>query len=728
MFSYYLILSAIVLINLFLGIFVLIKNPKKQVNLYLSLFILAIAGWNCSILLLQITQNQFFAKTAFFSASFIPVTLLYFASVFPSETKIKSTYKGLLFLPALLFSLISIFKSNFIFSNITFDNTSISYNNGMLHLPFVILFFSYFLASLIILFIKYQKSTGIKLSRLKYFFLGFFVSIFLASFVTLILPSLGYYQYNGLGPPLTSLVIITISYAIIRHRLMDLGMAVKKSSVYLLSILLTTTFSVLLFYLFFSVLFIPAKIAGPLVLILALFAFSFIKNISESLANKYLFVSTYNYQKAIENLTNQLVASINLEQINSTIINTIKESMKLEKAKLLLLENISGRKYFKLTGEHEDNEEKLLNEVIENHLSFYFNYFKFKQPLVYELIDELIIDPKNKKNIEIINHLVQMEIKLENLPIAVYLPLNHKGELIGVILLGEKISKDAFSKEDLNLLETLANQASISITNAKLYNEIQNLNKNLQDKVDEQTKHLKELLEMKSEFLTIASHQLRTPTSIIKGMLSTLLDQSINLDQNKKEDFIKKAYLGSQRLEKIVNDLLKASQLAAGKIEAERKPTQIGSIVEKILEERTPLIEKKKLELNYHKPQIIPNVFVDPVKIYDAISNLVDNAVNYTFQGKITVSIFEDADYLKLSIQDTGIGLTLQEKETICTKFKRGQKSFQINPNGSGLGLYIVKQILDANDSKIEILSDGENKGSTFNIYLPICNERDTMK
>ena len=698
-------------------------------NRLLGLFIFSLVGWNSSILLLQITQNFFWAQTSFFSASFISLTLLLFAFVFPYSLKIKRIYKILLILPAGFFALIALFRPYLLYSEITFSNTSIIYKNQSLHPAFLGFFLGYFMAAIIILLYKYKQSKGIHLVQLKYFFWGLFVALFLIMLVSLILPSFGVYQYNGLGPPLTSLITIAIAYAIIRHQLMDIGLAIKKSTVYISSILATTLIAAGGAYILYNILSLNPVIAGPAILIFGLIIFSAIKPWFEVLGNKYLFVSTYNYQQSIKELTRDLIKTIDLDQISDSIIGTIRETMRLKKAKILLLETDDSQRHYKLIKNIGfDPNEKLIDQVINEHLKVYFN--NFKKPLVYELIDDKIVDPKIQKNIEIINNLINLKNKLQNLPVAVYIPMIHHNELIGLILLGEKISKDSFSKEDLSLLETLANQAAISIANARLYSQVQNLNKNLQQRVDEQTRHLHELLEMKSEFLTIASHQLRTPTSIIKGMLSTLLDKTINLENDKKENFLQKAFQGSLRLEKIVSDLLKTSQLAAGKMETEAKPIDIGPIIEKLVSSRLPLAEEKKVNLKYNKPGEIPKVVADPIKIFEAIANLIDNALHYTDQGQVEIKFLDpdtDKNYLKLSIRDTGIGIPPEEIEIICEKFKRGQKSFQINPDGSGLGLYITKQILDANNSRLEIFSEGEDKGSTFNVYLPVFKERGSI-
>ncbi len=235
----------------------------------------------------------------------------------------------------------------------------------------------------------------------------------------------------------------------------------------------------------------------------------------------------------------------------------------------------------------------------------------------------------------------------------------------------------------------------------------------------EQRKQLKELLKIKSEFLTIASHQLRTPTSIARGMLSMIVDGSIKGKQ--KDDFINKTFQSVNRLERIIQDLLSASELEGSSMKLECQPVNIEEIIQNVIQERAQMTKEKNLTLEYKSSKIkLPQILSDKLKTVEIIGNLVDNAIFYTEKGGITIwcEVIPDKKVLEIHIKDTGIGITNNDRERIFGQFQRGERSLRIHPNGSGLGLFIVKKIVEACDGIVQVKSEGENKGSEFILTL----------
>jgi len=277
------------------------------------------------------------------------------------------------------------------------------------------------------------------------------------------------------------------------------------------------------------------------------------------------------------------------------------------------------------------------------------------------------------------------------------------------------------------LLESLANQSSIALENARLYQIVQDLSQNLEQKVKEQTKDIQALLAMKSEFLKVVSHQLNTPVSIIKSMLSMMVEGSVKGE--KLEEFIKKSYLSSERLYTILSDILAAQGLIGREMPINLSLCQIEEIIEKQVEHFKIQTEMKGLKITFKKPkELLPTTLADSEMIERIISRLIDNAILYTERGgEIEVSIKskkEDSkDFIVILVKDSGIGLTEEEKKKLFTLFWRGQRATGLHPNGSGLGLFIVENLIEIHKGKIEVQSEGKDKGSTFIITLPIITE-----
>ena len=269
-------------------------------------------------------------------------------------------------------------------------------------------------------------------------------------------------------------------------------------------------------------------------------------------------------------------------------------------------------------------------------------------------------------------------------------------------------------------MESLANQASISIENARLYNEIQTFNLTLKHKVDGATKRLRELLKIKSEFLTIASHQLRTPTSIVRGMLSLVTEED-GLSQEEREKFIHQAYEGINRLERIIHDLLNATELEGKKMHLELQKVNFEGLVQDSVNGLKPLADKQGIQLKFNKPKIkLPKITVDPLKFKEAVNNIIDNAIHYTPKGSVNVNIEKQGSEIKIMVSDTGIGMSKSDLKNIFSKFVRGEGVLQIHPNGSGLGLFISKKIIEEIGGSIAAESPGKGQGSTFTITMPL--------
>jgi len=256
-----------------------------------------------------------------------------------------------------------------------------------------------------------------------------------------------------------------------------------------------------------------------------------------------------------------------------------------------------------------------------------------------------------------------------------------------------------------------------------LYDQVKDLSENLEKKVEEQTKSLKELLNMKSEFLNTVSHQLRTPTSIFRGTLSMLTEDK-DLSEEEKEQFMSNARAGADRLLIILNGIMDAASFEGKTPSFTFEPTNIDAVIKDAVQLFTKgIVQEKQITLEYQKPiEKLPQILIDPDRIKSAITKLIDNAIWYTRKnGRVIISCKQaDDDNIQIIVQDTGIGLTQEDKNLLFKKFSRGRGSHGMNVNSSGLGLYIAKKIIQAHKGTIKAESEGEDKGSTFTITLPV--------
>ncbi|GEM_PF-1017458 len=228
----------------------------------------------------------------------------------------------------------------------------------------------------------------------------------------------------------------------------------------------------------------------------------------------------------------------------------------------------------------------------------------------------------------------------------------------------------------------------------------------------------REMDRIKSEFVSLASHQLRTPVTIIKWGVEALLKQ-VEKKMNKSElEQMERIYRGSDRMIELVNDLLNVSRLESGRLVFKKEKVQFEELVGKVIDEYQPYLEKKKAKLVFEKPRKpLPQIEVDPEKIRQVIIILLDNALKYSPEGKeIKLTLGEREGEIVYSVQDQGVGIPQKQQEKIFTRFFRAENVSQ--KPGTGLGLYLAKGLVEAHNGKIWFESE-ENKGTTFFFTLP---------
>ncbi|MDD5639838.1 MAG: ATP-binding protein [Candidatus Pacebacteria bacterium] len=230
--------------------------------------------------------------------------------------------------------------------------------------------------------------------------------------------------------------------------------------------------------------------------------------------------------------------------------------------------------------------------------------------------------------------------------------------------------------------------------------------------------------QMKTEFVSVAAHQLRTPLSAIKWTIKMLLDGDVGKLSDEQVDFLNKSYESNERMINLVNDLLNVSRIDEGRFIYKPEPLQIEDIFKLMTENVETIAEKKNLKLILDfPPSLLPPVFADREKMGIVVQNLIENSIKYTPPGgEIIISIEDMKDDLLIKIKDTGVGIPKDQQDRIFTKFFRGENVIKLETEGSGLGLYTVKNIVESHKGKIWFQSELD-KGTTFFFTLPKFNK-----
>ncbi|MBA3724495.1 MAG: HAMP domain-containing histidine kinase [Candidatus Levybacteria bacterium] len=296
-------------------------------------------------------------------------------------------------------------------------------------------------------------------------------------------------------------------------------------------------------------------------------------------------------------------------------------------------------------------------------------------------------------------------------------PMYVRNELIGAIVIGMKEEQQALSEYRRILLAQLSELIGIGIDNSLLYSEVQNTNL-----------RLKELDLLKNEFVSVASHELRTPMTAIKSYLWMALEGRGGDLNEKQRYYIQRGYNSVDRLIRLVNDMLNISRIEAGRITIDMQSLDLNALAKEVVEEVQPRAKEVGVKVSMSHHETLPHVLADPDKIKEVFFNLLGNSIKFTPKdGTVTVSFVEKDGFVQTIIKDTGSGIEADDISKLFQKFGLLPGSYTTNQPalGTGLGLYICRSIIDLHQGKIWAESEGRGKGSTFTFLLKAYNKAD---
>lgn len=310
--------------------------------------------------------------------------------------------------------------------------------------------------------------------------------------------------------------------------------------------------------------------------------------------------------------------------------------------------------------------------------------------------------------------------------LSLVMPL-YKGDVqVGFLCLGRPY-KAGYTNRDLRALRTIADELTIAIQNALSVEEVRKLNGTLEQRIDSATKELRmsnsqlqRLDEAKDEFISMASHQLRTPLTSIKGYISMLLEGDAGKITKEQEHFLNEAFVSSERMVRLIGDFLNVSRLQTGKFVIDKHPIDLALLVQREIDGLNQNAAARGVTFVYKKPKNIPILELDENKIQQVVMNLSDNAIYYSKEkSKVTVTLKLVGDFVEFNVIDSGIGVPEDEQVNLFNKFFRATNARRARPDGTGVGLFLAKKVIDDHDGEI-LFESKEGKGSKFGFRLPI--------
>ncbi len=692
------ILSA--LINIFL-IYKILKTERKTITHYLFAFFLTTTiaipmGASFGIVLagkkdiaLNVMQIQ-----SFFGLLFV-YSYYWFIRSFLGSKDLPLLIISIIHTVAIFF--ISFFSRELAISGVHWD-ASLGYFKVEINKQtslFLLGSFVYWIISYIKLFIAFIKSKSAKKRNLlKYLIIAFSLMTFGIIFV--LFPSFHIFPYHMIAMTITS---IMITYAIIRYKLLDITVIIRKGLVYTVLTIFVTGIYLLFAFIIQqllgiseTVLTVPAAISTAIVVA---FVFQPLQAFTQTFIDKVFFRKPYRSDVLLSEFSQAMRSTIEIEKVAKKIIDIICNTLQIKKA-------------FVLVTQTESNEFTILKSkgirLIKG------------QPLA--IPKKVITDLKRYDDVLSIHEIDEDKTKnwFNKLEIELLIPLKSPRELVGILGLGAKLSEQLYTLEESDLLYTLGNQAAVSLDNAKLFESISKEKK----KVEELLAHEREVEELKSEFVMITSHSLRTPLTIAQGYLNEILKDKGTFTPKNQEN-LNAIVEAIKKLSSITEKLLTITSIEKEKLKISTAPHNIVPIIEESIEVFKKVISEKGLSLRFIKPEKeSPVVLVDEARISVAIQSLLDNAIKFTDSGSIIVSLEKTKKEVIISVTDTGPGISKKELSRLFTKFHQIRKRRLEPVPGIGLGLYLSKIIVEAHGGKVKVKSK-VGKGSTFSFSLPIA-------
>lgn len=261
----------------------------------------------------------------------------------------------------------------------------------------------------------------------------------------------------------------------------------------------------------------------------------------------------------------------------------------------------------------------------------------------------------------------------------------------------------------------------------KLLKELEIEKKGVEQKVVERThelmianERLTELDKVKTEFISVAAHQLRTPLSAIKWIFSLLIEENSENLTAEQRSLLMKGYESNERIIRLINEMLVVTRIESGKMSYNFSFIHIEDIIENCLDDFKHEAKERRIDIRFIEPENkLPYINIDPEKIRTVLQNLIENAVYYTKDGgKVVVSVIHDEGHIKVFVKDDGIGIPEKQKIGIFNKFFRAANALKIRTNGSGLGLFVAKSIIQKHGGEMGFESK-EGQGTTFFFTIP---------
>ncbi len=693
------------LLNALLAGITLVRNPGSRLNRLFAYFVTGLAVWNFGVFMLRRSPDEasatFWEFVIHAAVVFLPAFYYHFILIFLERTTQHRPSLTAVYLLAMFFSIVNLSGTPLFMRGVKWTYWGWAPATGLLYQPFF-LYFNFFLIYGLSHLVKTYKDvdSSFRRNRATLILLGTLVSLaggfidfarfILAQFVPaadLVYP---------MGIPANMVFALMLGTSIVRYRLFDVNVAVKKGAIYLvLWGVLTSVLVMAERYADWEQI-NPLWIILPLGFLMTLLVSPLGQGLEERL-ERLMFSKRRGCYETLLDLSKRMGTILDFGRLMETLVHGLVRGVPVTHCALMIYD--ASRSAFVVYREENNVGEGVGVTTIA-----------VDSPIVQWLnqTGRLLVKEEVKLNPEIAGYFETAEGELEEIRASLIVPLKIENKLTGILLVGEKLSGEIFDGQELEVLAVLANQVAISLENARLYEELSSSNAQLM-----------QASRLKSQFLASMSHELRTPLNSIIGFSKVLLNRLDGDLTERQEVYIRSVHNSGTHLLQLINGILDFSRIEAGKLEMVAEELDLHELIDECIESSTPLARGKPLKVEKNVPLELPKLTADRTKVKQILLNLLSNAIKFTSQGRVVVGVVVEPDVVRVSVADTGTGIRTEDLTRLFEPFQQLDNPVARGAGGTGLGLAISKKFVELHGGRIWAESR-ENQGSTFHFTLPL--------
>ena len=705
-------------VTLLVGFMSFMQQRRNPIVFFFFLTAVGVSVWAIGIALFLLSNDAramvAAAMSYYIAATLIALSALLVGYVLQHKRTPSDKVMALMAIPFLVIVALLAIRPSLLLSGVVVGDPNVATLVPTSYLIYCAYFAIYYVMALVFLYRAYKHADHRWHAGYGYIFTAYLLGGAVGAWFNLAMPALGDYSAIWVGPVVALPFIAAIYFVIIRYGFFDIRLAVSSAVAYVLSVAaLALVYIIGIMAMSRWILSEPIEdifnISTIGAILLLVFTFQPIKRFFDKVTNSLFYRNRYSREVFYGQVSGILADSTELQTLLRRSANVITNTLGAKQA------------FFAIPGDT-----RILSGGTRGHsrmahadFDWLVDWWMHSSDVDTPLIIRNIISGTR--------YGAEAGRLLRSYGVQIVVPLCQADEVKGFLLVGDRRS-GRYTSRDYLVLETIADELTIAVQNALSLREVKLLNETLQQRIDEATRELRmsnaqlrKLDEAKDEFISMASHQLRTPLTSIKGYIDMMLEGDAGEITPVQRKFLTEAFVSSERMVHLINDFLNVSRLQTGKFMVDKRPTDLVKVVEQELDSLKISATGRQLTFQYKASKSVPKkLMLDEGKIRQVVMNFADNALYYSKPEtviKVTLTC-EDGDVV-LRVKDTGIGVPQAEQARLFSKFFRATNARKQRPDGTGVGLYLAKRVVSEHGGQV-LFSSTEGKGSIFGFKLPL--------